>query len=236
MDHLVARNQTTFIKGRQLADGVVVVVNEVVDYAKKMGGECTIFKVDFEKAYDLVDWGFLDYKFGRFGFSRKWREWIRARVFSGSLFVLVNVSPTKEINIRCGVKQGDSLAPFLYLLVAEGLGGLVRVAIKINRFVEFKLGSPQVEISHLQYADDTLLIGEATVGNLWAMKTVMRSLEIVSGQKVNFWKSCLMGVIVSDSFLEMAAKFLHCKIDELPFKYLGLLKILALFKNLLCEK
>jgi hypothetical protein len=53
-------------------DGVVT-VSEVIDYAKKIGKNCLIFKVDFEKAYDSVDWGFLDYMLCRFGFGVKWR-------------------------------------------------------------------------------------------------------------------------------------------------------------------
>jgi hypothetical protein len=66
MDSLVASTQSAFLKGRYLVDGVMV-VNEVVDMAKKSGKECLILKVDFEKAYDSVDWNFLDYMLGRFG-------------------------------------------------------------------------------------------------------------------------------------------------------------------------
>jgi hypothetical protein len=60
MNSVVSTNQTTFIKGRHLVDGVVV-INDVVDLAKKSGRHCLILKVDFEKAYDSVDWGFLEY-------------------------------------------------------------------------------------------------------------------------------------------------------------------------------
>jgi hypothetical protein len=67
MNSVVANTQTTFIKGRHLVDGVLV-INEVVDLAKKSGRECLIFKVDFEKAYDSVDWGFLEYMLRRFNF------------------------------------------------------------------------------------------------------------------------------------------------------------------------
>jgi hypothetical protein len=52
--------------------------------------------------------------------------------------ILVNGSPTEEIIIKCGLKQGDPLAPFLFLLVAEGLGGLMRRAVEINRFKGFR--------------------------------------------------------------------------------------------------
>jgi hypothetical protein len=54
-----------------------------------------IFKVDFEKAYDSVSWSFLDYLLGRFGFGSKWRDWMKAYLFPGSLSVLVNGSPTE---------------------------------------------------------------------------------------------------------------------------------------------
>jgi hypothetical protein len=77
-------------------------------------------------------------------------------------------------------------------------------------------------ISHLQYADDTLCIGEASIENLWTLKALLRGFEMVSGLKVNFHKSCLMGVNVSAEFLEMASIFLNCKVGSMPFLYLGL--------------
>jgi hypothetical protein len=117
MDGLVNPSQSAFLKGRLLVDGVMV-INEIVDLARKIGKSCLIFKVDFEKAYDSVEWSFLDYMLRRFGFGEKWRRWIRACVFCGNMSVLVNGSPTEEINIQRGLKQGDPLAPFLFLLVA----------------------------------------------------------------------------------------------------------------------
>ncbi|CAJ2635167.1 unnamed protein product [Trifolium pratense] len=204
IDSLIASNQSAFIKGRNLVDSVLV-VNEVVELAKKSRRECLIFKVDFEKAYDSVEWGFLEYMLKRFGFGAKWIEWIRACVFAGNFSVLVNGSPTMEINIKRGLKQGDPLAPFLFLLVKD-----------------FSFGRTPVVISHLQYADDTLCIGEASVGNLWTLKAILRGFEMASGLKVNFWKSGLMGVNVPQTFMAMACSFLNCKLGSFPFKYLGL--------------
>jgi hypothetical protein len=103
MDSIIAKNQSAFIKGRQLVDGVLI-VKEVVDWVKKAKKECMIFKVDFEKAYDSVDWGFLDYMLRRFGFCEKWIEWMRECVFAGSMSILVNGSPTREIDIHRGLK------------------------------------------------------------------------------------------------------------------------------------
>ncbi|KAK2449806.1 hypothetical protein QL285_008962 [Trifolium repens] len=221
VDLLIPNTQSAFIKGRQLVDGVVV-VSEVIDFAKRSGKECLILKVDFEKAYDSVDWGFLDYMLMRFGFGDKWRAWMKACVCSGNMSVLVNGCPTEEINIRRGLKQGDPHAPLLFLIVAEGLGALMRKAVEVGRFKPFVVGRNGMPISILQYADDTLCIGEASVENLWALKAVLRGFEMASGLKVNFWKSCLVGINVSNEFTLMASDFLNCRIGTLPFKYLGL--------------
>jgi hypothetical protein len=221
MNGIIAPTQSAFLKNRNLVDGVLV-VNEVVDLAKKTGRDCMVFKVDFEKAYDSVDWGFLEYMLYRFGFNEKWIRWIRACVFAGNLSVLVNGSPTKEFNIQRGLKQGDPLAPFLFLLVAEGFGGVMKKAVSERLFKGFSIGSEGIDISHLQYADDTLCVGEASVQNLWTLKSILRGFHMVSGLKVNFSKSCLLAVNVDDDFLELGCTFLNCRRGFFPFKYLGL--------------
>jgi hypothetical protein len=199
-----------------------MVINEVIDLAKKSGRACLILKVDFEKAYDSVDWSFLEYMLRRFGFRGKWIEWIKACVCAGNLSVLVNGNPTSEINIQRGLKQGNPLAPFLFLLVAEGFAGLMRNAVEKGFFKGFEVGSEDVVVSHLQYADDTICVGEASMENLWTLKAILRGFELASGLKVNFWKSCLMGVNVPPLFLESTCNFLNCKLGAIPFLYLGL--------------
>lgn len=71
-----------------------------------------MFKDDFEKACDSISWRFLDYMMVRMGFSEKWRKWMAACVFLGSISVLVNGSPTTEFNMEKGLRKGDPLAPF----------------------------------------------------------------------------------------------------------------------------
>lgn len=70
-------------------------------------------------------------------------------MFAGNLVVLINGSPTQEIKIQRGLKQEVPLAPFLFLLVAEGLSGLLKRATERNIFSDFKVGSSNLEISHL---------------------------------------------------------------------------------------
>lgn len=172
LESLISCNQSTFVPNRNILDRAVV-INEVVDYAtkkeKKKKKKCLILKVDFERAYDSVNWEILDYKMGRFGFCVKWRAWIRECIFSRKYSVLQNGSPMEEI-----VVQGDPMASFLFLLVAKGLNSLMNKAVSLGKISGSKIGNEGPEISILQYAHDTLVVGEASWDNLWAMKSVFR--------------------------------------------------------------
>jgi len=158
----------------------------------------------------------------RVGMCKKWVNWMKACVFGGSMYILLNGSLAEEICIHRGLKQGDPLAPFLFLLVAEDFSGLMRNAVDRNLFEGFSFGSGCLVVSHLQYADDTLCIGKPIVENLWAMRALLRGFEMVSGLKINFFKSSLIGVNGASDFMDMACNFLNCSEGSIPFKYLDL--------------
>ncbi|XP_058755656.1 uncharacterized protein LOC131628868 [Vicia villosa] len=99
---LISPIQSAFIEGRQMMDGVVV-LNELTDFAKRNRRECLILKVDFEKAYDCVSWSFLRYMFKRMGFGNKWCLWMEAMVFSSTISLLFNGSPTAKFVASRGV-------------------------------------------------------------------------------------------------------------------------------------
>lgn len=115
------------------------------------------------------------------------------------------------------------MTPFLFLIVAEGLNGVLKRAVKIDKFRGFIMGvNSGLAVSMVQFADDTLFFGEATQQNVATLKCVLRSFELASGLKVNFFKSKLIGVAVEDRILRNLASSLHCKAGVVPFKYLGL--------------
>ncbi|GAU44755.1 hypothetical protein TSUD_246480 [Trifolium subterraneum] len=220
---VISDSQTAFVKDRQILEGILI-ANEAVDEARKYKKELLLFKVDFEKAYDSVDWGYLDDVMGRMSFPTLWRKWIKECVYTATASVLVNGSPTDEFPLERGLRQGDPLSPFLFLLVAEGLNVLMEAAVERNLFTGYSFGErAHVSISHLQFADDTLLMGVKSWANVRALRPVLVLFETMSGLKVNFHKSLLVGVNISDSWLGEAASALCCKVGKLPFLYLGLL-------------
>lgn len=83
--------------------------------------KCFLFKVDFAKAYDSISWSFLEFVMAKMGFSPVWRKWMMECVSSATISVLVNGSPTNEFGLSRGSKQGNTLSPFLFIMVVEGL-------------------------------------------------------------------------------------------------------------------
>ena len=96
---------------------------------------------------------------------------------------MVNGSPSDEFIPQRGLRQGDPLAPLLFNIVAEAL-----ILLRTNN----------EEISILQYADDTIFFGEASMENVKAIKAILRTFELVSGFKINFAKSCFEAIGMSD--------------------------------------
>ncbi|CAJ2667257.1 unnamed protein product [Trifolium pratense] len=217
---LISDCQTAFVPNRQILDGVLV-VNELIDFAKRRKDNCLLLKVDFERAYDTVNWNFLEYMMRRMGFAQRWLKWMRACIFTSSMSVLVNGSPTVDFVVGKGLRQGDPLYPFLFLIVAEGLTRLMQKAVDNGNYHGFKVHD-DLQFHTLQFADDTVLVGEGKWENLWSLKIVLRSFELVSGLKVNFYKSKLYGINLDDNFVSAASSFLHCEVESIPFRFLGI--------------
>jgi len=146
---LISNSQSTFIKGRQILDGILV-ANEVVDKARKCKKELIMFKVDFEKAYDSIDWKYLDEVMVKMGFPTLWRKWIQECIGTATTSVLVNGSPIDEFSLGRGLRQGDPLSPFLFLLAAEGFNVLMASLSRNNLVNGYKVGrNDPVVVSHL---------------------------------------------------------------------------------------
>ncbi|GLU23278.1 hypothetical protein SLE2022_393000 [Rubroshorea leprosula] len=105
---VISGTQSTFLGGRQITDGVLI-LNEVVEEIKRKKVSSFIFKVDFEKAYDCVNWDFLDEMMRRLGFGEKWRMWIKECLQTASISILVNGSPTDEFKMERGSNKETRL-------------------------------------------------------------------------------------------------------------------------------
>lgn len=106
----------------------------MVDFLKREKNESFIPKVDFERAYDTVLWDYLDEILKVMNFSEKWRNWIQGCLSSAATSVLVNGSPSGEFALQKGLRQGDLVSPFLFLIAVEGFSVLMRKAEDVRYF------------------------------------------------------------------------------------------------------
>ncbi|GJU53272.1 putative RNA-directed DNA polymerase, eukaryota, reverse transcriptase zinc-binding domain protein [Tanacetum coccineum] len=192
IDKIVSKEQSTFIVGRQILDGPII-LSEIIEWHKKRKKQLLIFKVDFEKAFDSISWNYLDHILDSLGFGLKWRSWIKTCLSSSRASILVNGSPTSEFSINRGLRQGDPLSPFLFILVMEGL--------------------------HNAFAD---AVGNGLISDLENIIRVLHVFYLASGLKINIHKSNIYGIGVNEDEVYNMASNAGCIAGNIPFNYLGL--------------
>ncbi|GJW17842.1 RNA-directed DNA polymerase, eukaryota [Tanacetum coccineum] len=122
------------------------------------------------------------------GFSQKWISWIRGCLSSARTSILVNGSPTKELSLKCGLRQGDPLSPFLFLLIMEGLHVAINDATSAGIFRGARVGS--LQISHLLFADDAIFLVEFLE---------VQRLALLTGCNPNTIPFVYLGMPIADS-------------------------------------
>ncbi|KAJ9547609.1 hypothetical protein OSB04_020152 [Centaurea solstitialis] len=203
------RQRNRLLSKDEVSDGPLM-VNEVIKWAKKKKKKLLIFKADFAKAFDSLNWNFLDNILLQMGFGEKWRGWVKGCVCTAKVSVLINGAPTKEFFLGKGVRQGDPLAPFLFILAVEGLNVAMHEALRKNIFRGVRLDDSADDVSIFQYADDTIFIGEWDWENAKMLIRILKCFEIFSGLKINMHKSSISGVVAKT--LSSGGRRCLCKI------------------------
>lgn len=185
MPSLIGETQSAFIKERQILDGALI-ANEMVQWAKKNKKEVVLLKLDFQKAYDSISWSFIDHMLVLMGFGPKWRRWVNQCLKTAIISILVNGSPTTPFKMGRGLRQGDPISPFLFVLATEAFNQMMKIVIDKGFVKGLKVGSGEVNISHLQFADDTLIFCPAKRKFVTNLRRILDCFQLLSGLKINF--------------------------------------------------
>ncbi len=143
------------------------------------------------KAYDRVEWDYLRAILFKLGFHERWVSLIMMRVSSVTYSVMVNGEQKGFIKPGRGLRQGDPLSPYLFLICAKGLSALLRKAERDNLIhgISICRGGPRV--SHLFFADDSIIFCNANTEECEALLELLKTYEHASGQKINSGKTAL---------------------------------------------
>ncbi|GJZ46698.1 RNA-directed DNA polymerase, eukaryota, reverse transcriptase zinc-binding domain protein [Tanacetum coccineum] len=182
INKIVRKEQSAFIAGRQILDG---------------------------PTFDSINWNYLIHILDRFGFGNKRCSWIKACLNSSRAYILINGSPTSEFSIKRGLRKGDPLSPFLFILVMEGLHNAFEEAVGNGMITGVNINNSTINVYHLFYADDVIITMD--------------------------WNARDMDNIIHEVF--SMANNAGCIASDIPFSYLGLpigsnMKFIASWKTL----
>eukprot|EP00253_Pinus_taeda_P014645 PITA_14645 len=220
LDNLISAEQTGFVEGRKILDGLVV-TRAVIHSLKVKKQKGMMIKLDLSKAYDRLNWKYLETVLERFGFHQRWIAWIHNLISSPHFSILVNGSPSKTFNASRGIRQGDPLSPFLFILAAEGLGRFIKQERTENRLKGLQIWGNNLPLTHQQFVDDIMLFGEPTVREVRHLRRILDLFAEASGLEINKDKSCIFIFNTIDQVKSHLIRILGFKRGELPTKYLG---------------
>jgi len=145
--NIISPKKTSFVEGRQILDGLVV-AQEVIHSLKGKKEKGMMIKLDLSKDYDRLNWNFLKATLRAFGFNNRWIEWIYNMIKTPSFSILLNGTPTATFNATRGLKQGDPLSPFLFIMVANGLGRYIKKEMRERKIKGLRLWGNNMPITH----------------------------------------------------------------------------------------
>ncbi|CAO2842007.1 unnamed protein product [Amaranthus hypochondriacus] len=152
----------------------------------KKGKKCFFaLKFDLKKAYDSIEWSFIRDSLLHHGFDELSCKLIMSCVSSSSISVLINGSPTMPFFPSRGIRQGDPISPYLFILCMEALSRKIELAVDRGQWKPFSLKGNKASISHLMFADDLLLFGVPNIDTLLSFKDVLQEFSSESGLSAN---------------------------------------------------
>jgi hypothetical protein len=149
-------------------------------------------KIDMEKAFDRMEWSFLFSILHQLGFSPIWINWIRICITSPSFSILINGSPFGHFTPKRGLRQGDPLSPFLFILGTEALSRILMKQESLGLLKGISISKNNPQITHLLFADDLIIFAKATSAEASVIKVCLENYCGWSGQAVNVSKSSIL--------------------------------------------
>ena len=231
---IISSHQSAFIPERLISE-TTILAYEAFHFLKthetKKKGVVGI-KLDMEKAYDRVEWNFLEATLLTMRFPINLVNTIMLCVRSVSLSVLINGSPSKKIYPKRGIRQGDPLSPYLFIICAEVLSGLIASYQDHGKIHGITIARNAPPISHLFFVDDSMVFCRANKNEAKHLMDIFAEYQRISGQKINLNKSeMVFSPNIVQSFKNEFQTYMPIKVIENISKYLCLPTQIGRSKN-----
>jgi len=184
---IINNDQTGFLKGRYIGENIRLAL-DTIEYLNDNNLPGLMFLIDFEKAFDKLEWSFLFKTLEFFNFGQDLINWIKVFYSNISSCVTNNGHSSTYFNLSCGVRQGCPLSPLLYILCSEILNCMIR---KDDNIKGIKIADVDILLS--AYADDTTIYVQ-DIESLERVIGILNRFHSLSGLKINFDKSELLAL------------------------------------------
>ena len=187
---LISNTQASFVPGRQITDNIVIVQEVIHTMRRKQGAKGYMaLKIDFEKAYDRLRWSFIRDTLNQMNLPILLVNVIMECVTSTSMQVLWNGEPTRSFKPTRGIRQGDPLSPYLFVMCMERLYQTIEEEIMAQRWKPIRASRNGPLLSNLFFADDIILFAEANSDQARIVNDCLGRFCCASGQRVSCTKS-----------------------------------------------
>ena len=188
IEKLIHSNQTGFIGGRYIGENLVKILS-ILEHCEDNDIPAVLIAIDFEKAYDSVEWSAVEYALKFFNFGPRFTQWVQTFYKDINSCVINNGHFSKFFQLQRGVRQGCPLSPYIYIIVAE----LLSIMIRSDQDIEgISINGIQYKI--FQFADDTCSISRFTKRSLNAIFRAFDHFERVTGLKINYDKTEILRI------------------------------------------
>eukprot|EP00253_Pinus_taeda_P035003 PITA_35003 len=177
-------------------------------------------KLDIAKGYDKLSWSYVREILKAYGFNHDWIKWVMALVTTTNCSILLNGAPSKTFMPSRGLRQGDPLSPFFFILMMEGLGRNIKAAKEEGRIQGLRLTNGGDTVTHQQFVDDTMLHGTPTVKEAKAFKQILSEFDRVAGTEVCLFKQTIFFFNIDISIQRNISRILGFQRETLLVKYL----------------
>jgi hypothetical protein len=235
LNDVISLNQGAFIPGRSIAENILLAQEVVCDYHKQKGIPRCALKVDLMKAYDSLNWEYILHCLKCLGAPARFISWIRECITSPSFTIALNGSLVGYFHGKKGLRQGDPISPYLFVIAMEGLSLLLGDAVSSNSQFDFHPRCRELKLNHLCFADDLLIFSAASIRSVKVIKDVLDYFEQLSGLKANPSKSSIFLAGVNPVLKQDILEMLHMPEGVLPVRYLGVPLISKRLTSVDCE-
>jgi len=217
---VIGPSQTAFLPGRHISDAILLTQELIHNYHLNNGPARCALKIDLKKAFDTVSWEFILAGLAAIAIPPAMITWITTYITTAHYSISINGESHGFFKASRGIRQGDPLSPYLFVLAMAGLGGIIQQTIQQSTF-KYHWRCKPTGITHICFADDLMLFCHADPASIGVLKSSLDKFSMLSGLSINLGKSSMYLSGIDDTLQSNIQRQIGIQQQHLPVRYLG---------------